>query len=89
MSRSGWFSDRSVCYLASGRPVLAQDTGFSRHLPTGTGLLAFDGLEDALVGVAEIAGDHARHSAAARSLAEAHFDSARVLRQLLREVDAT
>jgi hypothetical protein len=89
VSRSGWFSDRSVCYLASGRPVLAQDTGFSRHLPTGTGLLAFDGLEDALAGVAEIAGDHARHSAAARSLAEAHFDSARVLRRLLREVDAT
>ncbi|MGY1643902.1 glycosyltransferase [Geodermatophilus sp. SYSU D00703] len=87
-SRSGWFSDRSVCYLASGRPVLAQDTGFSRHLPTGTGLLAFDGLEDALAGVAEIAGDHERHSAAARSLAEAHFDSARVLRRLLREVDA-
>ncbi|MGY1688901.1 glycosyltransferase family protein [Geodermatophilus sp. SYSU D01105] len=89
LSRSGWFSDRSVCYLASGRPVLAQDTGLSRHLPTGAGLLAFDDLEDALAGVAEVAEDRARHSAAARSLAEAHFDSARVLRRLLREVDAT
>ena len=88
MSRSGWFSDRSVCYLASGRPVLAQYTGFSHHLPTGTGLLAFHDLEEALDGVADIAGDYARHSAAARALAQAHFDSAEVLQRLLREVGA-
>ena len=87
-SRSGWFSDRSVCYLASGRPVLTQDTGFSRHLPTGTGLVAFDGLDDALAGVAAIEGNYERHSAVARALAEEYFDSDSVLTRLLREVGA-
>jgi hypothetical protein len=82
-SRCGWFSDRSACYLASGRPVLLQDTGFSAHLPTGEGLLAFDGMEGALAGLSEIRAHWPRHSRAARSLAEGLFDSDVVLAALL------
>ena len=59
-SRCGWFSDRSVCYLASGRPVLAQETGFSDFLPTGEGLLAFETVDDVLAGVEELRRDYAR-----------------------------
>jgi hypothetical protein len=83
LSRCGWFSDRSICYLASGRPVLAQETGFSRFLPTGNGLLAFQGVEDAVAGVAAIQADYARHCSAARSLAVEYFDSGKVLTRLL------
>ena len=83
--RGGWFSDRSVCYLASGRPVLAQDTGFGRHLPTGEGLLSFRNNEDVLAGIDALRTDYARHARAARELAEAHFDSDRVLRRLLEQ----
>jgi hypothetical protein len=79
----GWFSDRSACYLASGKPVLAQETGFSSELPTGEGLIAFSDLEEAAAGVEEIAADHPRHAAAARELAEQHFDARRVLGRLL------
>ena len=83
VSRSGWFSDRSACYLASGRPVLAQETGFSRFLPTGEGLLAFDTVDDAVAGVEAIQGDYARHARAARGLAEELLESDRVLRRLI------
>ena len=82
----GWISDRSLCYLASGRPVLAQETGFSRHYPTGEGLLAFSTLEEAAAGVEEIARDPARHSRAARAFAEDYFDSDKVLGRLVREL---
>jgi hypothetical protein len=82
-ARAGWFSDRSACYLASGRPVVAQDTSFSRHLPTGAGLLAFDTAESAATGMEMVARDYARHSRAARRLAEEHLDSDRVLHRLL------
>ena len=82
-TRGGWFSDRSACYLASGKPVLAQETGFSRELPTGEGLLAFSTLEEAVAGIEEIGADHARHAAAARELAEQHLDAERVLGRLL------
>ena len=81
--KTGWFSDRSIAYLASGRPVLAQETGFSERLPTGLGLLAFRDLAEAVAGVAEIDGDYARHSRAARELAESSFDSRKCLRALL------
>ena len=87
-SRCGWFSDRSVCYLASGRPVLAQDTGFGAHLPTGEGLFAFDSIESALVGIEEMNRDYPRHCRAARALAENHFDSRKVLPHLLERVAA-
>jgi hypothetical protein len=82
-SRSGWFSDRSACYLAAGRPVLAQETGFSRHLPTGEGLIAFSDEEEALAGVESLRSRYARHSRRARDLAVAHFHSDRVLTRLL------
>jgi len=78
-TRSGWFSDRSICYLASGRPVLAQDTGFSEALPTGEGLLAFETVEQAADAARAVARDYARHQSAARKLAETYFDSSSVL----------
>ena len=87
-ARCGWFSDRSVCYLASGRPVVAQQTGFSRYLPTGEGLFAFDTEEEAAAGVDAIARDYSRHSRGARALAEAYFDSRTVLPQLLDRIGA-
>jgi hypothetical protein len=79
----GWFSDRSICYLASGRPVVAHDTGFADWLPVGEGLLAFATAAEAAAGLAALAGDYARHRRAARSIAEEHFDSDRVLTRLL------
>jgi hypothetical protein len=85
-SRSGWFSDRSICYLASGRPVLAQETGFSRHHPAGEGLLAFSTPEEAAEGVERIARDYETHTRAARRLAEEQFESDRVLGGLLRKL---
>jgi len=85
-SRCGWFSDRSACYLAAGRPVLAQDTGFSMHLPVGQGLVTFDTLDQAVDGVAAVRRDYSGHSLAARRIAEEHLDSDRVLTRLLREV---
>jgi hypothetical protein len=88
LSRCGWFSDRSACYLASGRPVLAQDTGFPRFLPTGEGLLAFADTDSAVAGIEEIRSGYERHSDAARAVAEAHLDSDRVLTALLDRVGA-
>jgi hypothetical protein len=82
-SRSGWISERSLCYLASGRPVLAQDTGFSDRYSCGEGLVAFTTLDEARAGVEAIRRAPARHGAAARELAEAHFGSDRVLGRLL------
>jgi hypothetical protein len=85
-SRCGWFSDRSVCYLASGRPVVAQETGFSRYLPTGEGLFAFQSTDEARAGIDAVAGDYRRHSRAARAIAEEYFDASVVLPQLLERV---
>jgi hypothetical protein len=81
--KTGWFSDRSAAYLASGRPVLAEDTGFSDHLPTGNGLLAFRDLEEAVDKVKEIDRNYPRHMRAARELAEEHFNSDRWLPAML------
>lgn len=83
VARSGWFSDRSACYLASGRPVIAQDTGFSAFLPTGEGLFSFETSDDVLLAINALRHDYERHARAARRLAEEHFDSDRVLRRLL------
>jgi hypothetical protein len=84
--RCGWFSDRSICYLASGRPVIAQETGFSRFLPVGEGLFAFTTCEDVLAAITAINHDYARHARAARVLAEEYFDSDRVLTRLLERI---
>jgi hypothetical protein len=82
-SRSGWFSDRSACYLACGRPVVAQETGFSRHLPAGRGLLAFSDIDEAAAAVEEVRAHPQAHAEAARGIAEGFFDSDRVLGLLL------
>ena len=79
----GWFSDRSVCYLASGRPVIAQDTGFGAVLPTGEGLFAFAEAEGVAVALEALESDYGRHARAARELAEDLFDSDLVLARLL------
>jgi hypothetical protein len=82
-ANSGWFSDRSAAYLASGRPALVQDTGIGEHLPVGEGLLTFATLEQAADGVERIAANPGEHAAAARELAVRHLDSDRVLGDLL------
>ena len=87
-SPCGWFSDRSVCYLASGRPVLAQETGFSRYLPTGEGLFAFSSEDEALAAIEALNADYPRHARAARAIAEEHFDSDKVLPRILAAVGA-
>jgi hypothetical protein len=86
-TRSGWFSERSICYLASGRPVLAQDTGLKNLYPTGEGLILFSTLEEAAEGVRRINADYARHCRAARAIAQEYFDSDKVLTQLLRKLN--
>jgi hypothetical protein len=88
VSRCGWFSDRSAAYLASGRPVLAQDTGFGESLPTGAGLFAFSDADGVLGAVEALRRDYGRHARAARAIAEEYLDSRSVLTRLLREVGA-
>jgi hypothetical protein len=85
---SGWFSDRSACYLASGKPVVAQETGFGAHLPTGDGLLSFSTLEQAVEAVERVRSDRGRHARAAREIAEEHFGAERVLSRLVEEIGA-
>lgn len=85
---SGWFSDRSICYLAAGRPVLAQDTGLQGLCPLGEGLLAYSTFEEAAAGAHRIATDPDGHAAAARALAREYFDSDRVLTALLSRLDS-
>jgi hypothetical protein len=87
-SRGGWFSDRSACYLASGRPVAAQETGFAELLPTGEGLLRFATTAEAAQAVSEIEAHPRRHRLAARALAEEHLDAGRVLSRLLERLGA-
>lgn len=83
--QTGWFSDRSAAYLASGRPVVLQDTGFSRHLPTGEGLFAVNDIAEAAAAIAEIESDYERHSRKAREIACECLDSAVVLKKFLDE----
>jgi len=85
-SHCGWFSDRSACYLAAGRPVVAQETGFSRFVPTGRGLLPFTSADDAANAIAQVVGDYAAHSAGARAFAEEALDAAVVLPRLLERI---
>lgn len=86
---SGWFSDRSACYLASGKPILLQETGFSRHIGEGAGVLSFATADEAASAAERIAADYPRHARAARSLAESHLDSRVVLSRFVRETGVT
>jgi hypothetical protein len=82
---SGWFSDRSAGYLASGPPVIVQDTGFSDFLPCGAGLLAYRQPEEAIVSLQQVQDDYVAHCRAARAVAEECFDACRVLTDLLEQ----
>lgn len=84
-THSGWFSDRTECYLAAGRPAVVQDTGFSRHLPSGEGLFAYSTPEEAVAAIEAVLADWPRHGRAARDLAAAHFGSDVVLPPLLEQ----
>jgi len=84
VGRSGWFSERSAAYLASGRPVLVQETGFSDWLETGAGVVPFSTPEEALAGVEEIDSHYQFHCQAARAVAEAYFDARNVLLRLIK-----
>lgn len=81
--RSGWFSERSAQYLASGRPVIMQDTGFGRVLPTGAGLFSFTSLDDAASAVESVVADYSRHAAAAAAIARTYCDYTVVLGDIL------
>jgi hypothetical protein len=81
--RSGWFSDRTVCYLAASRPAINQDTGFGSYLPTGKGLLAFQTMDDILAAVDSIESDYVGHCRAARELAEEYFSAEKVVGSLM------
>lgn len=81
--RTGWFSDRSACYLAAGRPVITQDTGFGPYVPTSTGLLTFTDIEGAAEAIDRVEHDYARHAAAATTFAHEYLDSDHVLTRLL------
>jgi hypothetical protein len=81
--RSGWFSERSACYLAAGRPVITQDTGFGTVLPTGEGLFAFNTMDEILAAFDAINSDYERHSRAARAVAEEYFRAEKVLARLI------
>ena len=85
-TNSGWFSDRSAAYLASGRPVVVQDTGISGHLPCGEGLFAVADAEGAAAAIEEIEQDYGRHAAAARAIALEYLAAERVLPAILGEV---
>jgi len=85
-TNSGWFSDRTTRYLASGKPALVQETGFCRNLPVGEGLVSFRTLDDAVSGAERIARDYDSHCLAARTLAEEYFDSDKVLGRFIEEV---
>ena len=84
--RSGWFSDRSACYLASGRPVVTEDTAFGAVLPTGRGLFAFQTLDEAIEAVDAIASDYDAHARAATEIADAYFRAESVVAHLLERV---
>jgi hypothetical protein len=85
---SGWFSCRSVCYLAAGLPVVVQDTGFSKIIPTGEGLFSFSSLESAVAAISAVECDYPHHQRRARDIAQAYFDSSVVLGSLLDRIGA-
>jgi len=82
--KSGWFSDRSATYLASGRPVIVEDTGFGTYLPVGKGLVTFEGVDNAKAAIETVLADYPKHREAARGIARDFFDADKVLRDLLK-----
>jgi hypothetical protein len=84
--RSGWFSERSACYLAAGRPVITQDTAFDCALPTGEGLFSFNTMEEIIVAFDAISSNYKKHSEAAREIAEEYFKAEKVLEKLLSDL---
>jgi hypothetical protein len=85
-TQSGWFSCRSVCYLAAGRPVVVQDTGFSQLIPVGSGLLSFSTLEEAVEAIRMVEGNYDSNQRAAREIAAAYFSAEVVLGKMLGQV---
>lgn len=86
---TGWFSCRSACYLATGRPVVTQDTGWSQTIPSGTGLLAFTDLESAKEALLRVMHDYRQHARQARAIAEESFDSRKVLTRMLDQMHSS
>ncbi len=86
LGQPGWFSERSACYLAAGRPVVIQDTGFTETIPVGEGILSFKSLEESIDGIQEVATNYKRHMQAARAIAKAYFASGKVLTHLIDRV---
>ncbi|MBE2215285.1 MAG: glycosyltransferase family 1 protein [Opitutaceae bacterium] len=86
-TRSGWFSCRSTCYLAAGRPTVVQDTGWTDFIPAGEGLLAFRDEAEAVAALGEVERDYPRHARAAREVAKKYFDHAVVLGDMLEKAD--
>jgi hypothetical protein len=85
-TNSGWFSDRSVCFLAAGKPVVTHETGFSKYVPTGQGLFSFSTTDEILAAFDAINCDYRRHAHAAREIAREYFDSSTLLAKILRDV---
>jgi hypothetical protein len=85
-ARTGWFSCRSACYLAAGRPVITQETGWSKFIPTGNGLFAFSDEAEAIEAIREVAQSTEKHSSYARQIAEEYFDSRKVLSGMLEQI---
>lgn len=88
-NNTGWFSDRSAAYLASGRPVILQDTGFSRNLPVGSGLFAFQNIEEAIDAIGRVEADYLYHSRRARDVACEFLDAPKVMSNFLRQLNIT
>ena len=85
-TRSGWFSDRSVCFLAAGKPVVTQETGFGKYIPTGQGLFAFSNIDEILTAFEAIAGDYTKHARAAHDIAQEYFAAEKLLSKVLRDI---
>ena len=83
VGQAGWFSGRSACYLAAGRPVVVQDSGFAGLLPVGEGLLSFTTMDEAVAAIRKVQASYARHAKAARAIAESCFDSDKILTRLI------
>lgn len=84
--QTAWVSDRTACYLASGRPAIVQDTGLGEVLPVGAGLLTFDGVDDGSDAIRDVVAEYDRHAMAARRIAETHLDARNVLSRLMRDL---